>query len=129
MQKNKIPISAALIALVKSLHFLEHGTDNVEVTVDLDDSIIEDTNTTVDRNIKLTTNGLRSKITAIMEINKCSEGEAKKELARIAEDNNITGQDIDWTDMGNDDADEQDDEGNDVDDESSEEPESGGDNR
>ena len=129
LQKNKIPISAALIALVKSLHFLEHGTDNVEVTVDLDDSIIEDTNTTVDRNIKLTTNGLRSKITAIMEINKCSEGEAKKELARIAEDNNITGQDIDWTDMGNDDADEQDDEGNDVDDESSEEPESGGDNR
>ena len=130
LQKHKIPISAALIALVKALHFLEHGTDNVEVTVDLDDSIIEDTNTTVDRNIKLTSNGLRSKITAIMEINKCSEDEAKKELERIAEDNNITGQDIDWTDMGEDDTDDSnDDEGDDVDDESSEKPTGSGNNR
>ena len=38
----------------------------------------------------------------------------------------MTGQDIDWTDMGND---ELDDEGNDVEDESSEEPTSGGNNR
>lgn len=134
LQKHKTPISAALIALVKALHFLEYGTDDVEVTVDLDDSIIEDINTTVDRNIKLTSNGLRSKITAIMEINKCSEEEAKKELAMIANDNKITGQDIDWTDIGNDDTDgseddDPDDEGDDVEDESSKEPAGGGDNR
>jgi hypothetical protein len=31
-----------------------------------------------------------------MEINKCSEAEAKKELKLIAEDSQITGQDTDW---------------------------------
>ena len=44
--------------------------------------------------------GLRSKLIAIMEINKYSEADAKEELARIAEDGQITGQDIDWTDDG-----------------------------
>ena len=40
---------------------------------------------------------MRSKLTAIMEIDKCSEADAKKEMERIAEDNQITGQDMDWT--------------------------------
>ena len=76
-----------------------------EVTVDFDDSIIEDTNTTIDRNIKLVEGGLRSKLSAIMEINKCTEPEARKELKRIAEENQITGRDIDW--IGGDEEDEQ----------------------
>lgn len=50
-----------------------------------------------------------------MEINKCGEAEAKKELERIKQDNQITGQDIDWTES------EEDEEAND------EVPESGGD--
>lgn len=130
LQKHKTPISAALIALVKALYFLECGTDDVEVTVDLDDSIIEDVNTVIDKNIKLVTNGLRDRITAIMEIDKCSEAEAKVKLKRIIEDNNITGQDIDWTDMDTDsdedseEEDEQDEEDGDVD-EPTEEPTSG----
>ena len=33
-----------------------------------------------------------------MEINKCSEEEARQEIERISEDNQITGNDIDWTD-------------------------------
>ena len=82
--------------MVRAVSFLDAG-GAVEVTVDFDDSIIEDTNTTIDRNIKLVQAGLRSKLTAIMEINKCSETEAKKELRRIAEDGQITGADIDWT--------------------------------
>lgn len=97
LQKNKTPVKAALVAMVRALAFLETGSDQLEVNVDFDDSIIEDTNTTVERNIKLVQGGLRSKLTAIMEINKCSETEAKKELERIAEDSQITGQDIDWT--------------------------------
>ena len=104
LQKHKIPVSAALIGMVKALYFLETGADTLEVTVDLDDSIIEDTNTTVDRNIRLVTGGLRSKLTAIMEINKCTEAEAKKELERIAEESQITGQNVDWTDMEGDDT-------------------------
>lgn len=134
LQKHKIPISIALIALVKALHFLECRTDEISVTVDLDDSIIEDTNTTVDRNIKLVNASLRSKLTAIMEINKCNEAEAKKELARIAEDNQISGQDIDWTDMdGLDDNQEekedQDEEEEDVEDEPSKKSAGSGDDR
>lgn len=97
LQKNKTPIKTALVAMVKALAFLETKNDALEVNVDFDDSIIEDTNTTVDRNIKLVNGGLRSKLTAIMEINKCSETDAKKELERIGQDGQITGQDIDWT--------------------------------
>ena len=132
-QKNAIIVNAALVNMVSAIAFLDNGTD-VEATVDFDDSIIEDTNTTIDKNIKLVQVGLRSKLTAIMEINKCDEAEALEELERIAEDGQITGQDIDWTDSDDEDKDEesdqeQDEEKDDVEDESSEESTSGGDGR
>ncbi len=62
-----------------------------------DDSIVVDTDAEQTRNIALVQAGLRSKIKAIMEINRCTEEEAKEELERIAQDGQITGQDIDWT--------------------------------
>lgn len=132
-QKNAIIVNAALINMVEAIAFLDAGRE-VEVSIDFDDSIIEDTNTTIDKNIKLVQGGLRSKLTAIMEINKCDEAEAEKELARIAGDNQITGQDVDWTDMGDEKAeeeevDEPDQEEGDVKDESSEEPAGSGDDR
>ena len=96
LQKNELTVSSAIVGMVEAVAFLD-GAGSVTVTVDFDDSIIEDSNTTIDRNIKLVQGGLRSKLTAIMEINKCSEAEAKKELQRIAEDGQITGQDVDWT--------------------------------
>ena len=43
-----------------------------------------------------------------MEINKCSEEEARKEMERIAEDNQITGNDIDWTNMDQENLEEED---------------------
>lgn len=95
-QKNAIIIKAAVLAMIRAVSWLDVGTE-VEATVDFDDSIIEDTNTIIDKNIKLVEAGLRSKLTAIMEIDKCSEADAKKELERITEDKQITGQDIDWT--------------------------------
>lgn len=131
LQKHKIPLTAAIEAMVKALYFMRNHSDEIEVHVDLDDSIIEDTATTVSRNIELVNAGLRSKLTAIMEINKCSETEAKKELKRIAQDGQITGQDIDWTqtdDNADEDADqdganqEEEQEGDEVEDESSGEP-------
>ena len=121
-QKNAIIVNDAIVDMVAAVAFLENG-GKAEATVDFDDSIIEDTNTTIDRNIKLVDAGLRSKISAIMEINKCSEAEAKKELERIAEDNQITGQDVDWTKTGEDEESEE------VDNESSEEPAGGGNDR
>lgn len=115
-QKNAIIVNAAIVNMVSAVSFLDRGAE-AEATVDFDDSIIEDTNTTIDKNIKLVQGGLRSKLTAIMEINKCDEKEALKELKRIADDNQITGQDIDWTE-----DEDQNDEKDDVEDESSEEP-------
>lgn len=133
-QKNAIIVNAALINMVEAIAFLDVGKE-VEVSIDFDDSIIEDTNTIIDKNIKLVQGGLRSKLTAIMEINKCDETEAEKELERIAGDNQITGQDVDWTDMGDDEkaeeeeVDEPDQEEGEVEDESSEEPAGSGDDR
>ena len=110
-QKNAIIIEAALISMVQAVAFLDSGRTDLDVTINFDDSIIEDTNTTIDRNIKLVQAGLRSKVTAIMEINKCDEKAARKELKLIAEDRQITGQDIDWTqtDEDVDDVDQDDD--------------------
>ena len=98
LQKNEIPVKTAILGMVRAVSFLDKGAE-VEATVDFDDSVIEDTNTTVDRNIKLVQAGLRSKLTAIMEISKCSKAEAQKELERIAEDSQITADNINWTDM------------------------------
>lgn len=95
-QKHSILIEAAVLGMVRAVSFLDKGSP-VDAMLDFDDSIIEDSNVTIDKNIKLVQGGLRSKLTAIMEIYKCSEAEAKKELERIAEDGQITGQDIDWT--------------------------------
>jgi len=106
LKKNEIPVKAAVLDMIRAIAFLDGGK-KVSATVDFDDSIIEDSNATIDRNIKLTESGLRSKKTAIREINKCSEKDAEKELELIAEDNQITGQDIDWT-GGDDDESEQD---------------------
>lgn len=107
-QKNAIVIESALIGMAQAIEFLDRGSCTVNFSVDFDDSIIEDTNTTIDRNIKLVQSGLRSKLTAIMEINKCDEKEAQKELERIAQDGQITGQDIDWTRQDGDESEDQD---------------------
>ena len=95
-----------MIAMGKAIAFLD-GKEEVEVTVDFDDSIMEDSSATIDKNTKLVNAGLRSKLTAIMEINKCSEEEAQKELERIAKEEQITGGNIDWTDLEDKDEQEQ----------------------
>lgn len=99
-QKHCLLVNDVIVNLVRAISVLDKETP-VEATVDFDDSIIEDGNAVIDKNIKLVTGGLRSKISAIMEINKCSEEEAKKELEKIAGDNQITGKEIDWMDDDN----------------------------
>lgn len=96
LKKNEIIITSAITGMVKAIAFLDTGKD-VEVSIDFDDSIIEDSNAIIDKNIKLVQSGLRSKLTAIKDILKCSDAEAKKELELITEDGQITAQDIDWT--------------------------------
>ena len=105
-QKHCIVIDPAVVNMVRAVSFLDTGKA-IEATVDFDDSIVEDSNAVIDKNIKLVGAGLRSKLKAIMEINKYSEKEALKELERIREDNQITGQDIDWTGGDDDEPDEE----------------------
>lgn len=105
LKKNELPVASAIIGMVKAVAFLD-GHGGVEPTVDFDDSIIEDVNTLIDRNIKLVQAGLRSKLTAIKDITKCSDAEARAEMELIAGDNQITGQDTDWTDDGETDPEE-----------------------
>lgn len=64
----------------------EHG-----ISVTMPDGIITDDSTKTDNNIKLVSAGLKSKISAIMDICCCDETAARKELALIAEENSVTG--------------------------------------
>lgn len=99
LKKNEIPVNAAVIKMVKAVAFLDGYAEDLDVLVDFDDSIIEDSNSVIDKNIKLVNAGLRSKVTAIMEIDKCDEATAQKELERIQEDNQVATEDVNWTDM------------------------------
>lgn len=54
-----------------------------QVTVGFKDSIIIDDNQMIENNINMVAAGLKSKVTAIMEIMRCDEETARKELERI----------------------------------------------
>lgn len=94
LKKNEIPLQTALIKMVKGIAYLS-GKGEVEVTVDFDDSIIEDGNAIVNRNTQLVASELRSKLKAIMEIDKVDEEGAQKELDRITQERSIGGTDAD----------------------------------
>lgn len=94
LKKNEIPLRTALIGMVKGIAYLS-GKGDVEVTVDFDDSVIEDDNAIVNRNIQLVSSELRSKLKAIMEIDKVDEEGAQKELDRITQERSIGGTDAD----------------------------------
>ncbi len=62
-----------------------------EVTVAFKDSVVIDDNTLIANNISLVTAGLKSKISAIMEVMKCDEEAAKRELERINAESAVLG--------------------------------------
>ena len=70
------------------------------VTIGFKDNIIIDDNTLIDNNIKLVGAGLKSKISAIMEVLKRDEETARKELERITQEQSVTGLAVDDL-MGN----------------------------
>ena len=65
------------------------------VTIGWQDNIIIDDNTLIDNNIKLVGAGLKSKLKAIMEVQKCDEETAQKELDRINKEQSLTGLEVD----------------------------------
>ena len=62
-----------------------------EVTVAFKDSVVIDDNTLIRNNIDLVGAGLKSKISAIMEIMKCDEEAARRELERINAESAVMG--------------------------------------
>lgn len=95
LKKHEHILSEVLTNMVKALAYLS-GASEPEVTVMFDDSIINDDNTKIDNNIKLVGAGLKSKLSALMDIYGYSEQEAEEELARIVEENrSVSGADID----------------------------------
>lgn len=111
IKSNKNIITEMLEQLVHSLIAIGMALKLIpvkeySVTVGWQDNIIIDDNTLIDNNIKLTQAGLKSKLKAIMEVQKCDEETAKQELERIVKEQSVTGIDIDDFLNGGEDNDE-----------------------
>lgn len=83
----------AVIALGVCLGQIPKSEYNV--TIGWQDNIVIDDNTVIDNNIKLVQAGLKSKISAIMEVLKCDEETAQKELERITKEQSVVGLNVD----------------------------------
>ncbi|MCM1335611.1 MAG: phage portal protein [Bacteroides sp.] len=91
VENNKNIVSEAIRELcggIVSVHAAIRGETrrDCDFSVNWKDNVISDDDTRIRQNIELTGAGLRSRLSAIMDIRGCSEEEAKKELARIAAD-------------------------------------------
>ena len=91
VKNNKNLLTEAIETVVHALVQLgvmsgELNKREYSVTVGWNDNIIIDDNTLIDNNIKLVSAGLKSKIKAIMEVQKCDEATAREELARMSEE-------------------------------------------
>ncbi len=109
VRNNKNLLTEAIEEVVRALVVLgrmsgELTDQDFKVTVGWNDNIILDDNTLIDNNIKLVSAGLKSKIRAIMEVQKCDEETAKKELERISQEASVGGNVMDFFGGGSDDG-------------------------
>lgn len=91
VKNNKNLLSETIETIVHALIQLGVMSGDIprqeySVTVGWNDNIIIDDNTLIDNNIKLVSAGLKSKVKAIMEVQKCDEATAREELARISQE-------------------------------------------
>mgnify|MGYP001218572648 FL=1 len=84
IKRHEKPLERALVGMVQALSLLNGGSPDVDVSVEFDDAIFEDTGTIIKRNIELVGNSLRSKLDAIMQIDHCDEATARKKMEQIA---------------------------------------------
>ncbi|PHB88167.1 portal protein [Bacillus wiedmannii] len=91
-----------VILEISELYGLYSAPEDIDVSVNFDDSIAEDRNTNADYWIKLKMNGLTSAKMAIMKVLKVTEEEAKRILKEIQEENKIVlPEDVDFFGMNN----------------------------
>jgi len=95
IEKHKKPFRDAIVDMVIALGWLSGKKTNLSPSVAFDDSIIEDVDATIDKNIRLVSAGLRSKKRAVMEIEKLDEAAALKFLDEIRKENTITQEELD----------------------------------
>jgi A118 family predicted phage portal protein len=84
LKRNEKPLKRALCGMVNALSWLAGGPSEVPASVSFDDSVIEDVNAAAERTLKLVAGGLKSRRQAIMELCRCTEAEAEKQLREIA---------------------------------------------
>jgi A118 family predicted phage portal protein len=87
LEEFLIDLVHSICAVGAYLNLCPELNDSVEISVSFADNIIEDDNTIIDNNIKLVQAGLKSKLTAMMDVLKCDEKTARAELERISEEN------------------------------------------
>lgn len=73
-----------IVSVYAAIH--KETRQECDFSVSWKDNVISDDDTRIRQNIELTGAGLRSRLSAIMDIRGCSEEDAKKELERIAAD-------------------------------------------
>lgn len=100
IKSNKNLLTEAIETVIHALiavgvHSGAISKKNYKVTIGWKDNIVIDDNTLIDNNIKLVQAGLKSKVKAIMEVQKCDEATALKELKQIANEAQITGLSVD----------------------------------
>ena len=64
----------------------EISTGDFDIVIGFKDNIIIDDNQLIENNINLVNAGLKSKVSAVMDVLKCDEETARKELERVAEE-------------------------------------------
>jgi A118 family predicted phage portal protein len=88
LKRHEKAFKDAIVGMVKAIGWLQ-GVQVQDVAVQFDDSIIEDANATIDREIKLVSAGLTSKKEAIMAIEGVDEKAAEAKLQAIAAEERI----------------------------------------
>jgi A118 family predicted phage portal protein len=83
LKRNEKPLERALCGMVNALSWLTGGPPDVKTRVSFDDSVIEDAGAAAERTLKLVNAGLKSRKRAIMELSRCSEEDAAKQLREI----------------------------------------------
>ena len=75
-------------------------SEDYGIVITMPDGVVIDDNTKIENNIKLVSAGLKSKVSAIMDIFGCEEEDALKELERISKESQISADMIDLNALG-----------------------------
>jgi len=89
IRKHQQILAEALKEMVASICEIEGITESYGITIDFDDSIINDKNTQIDNGIKEVSAGLMSKLTYLIDVKGYTEKQALEELQRINDESGL----------------------------------------